>query len=321
MEDPRRESLSGQSESEVIKGRSIRQTGRISGSMLPGHEDREIKPAPRAVPDDVLCYPQVDSWRDRVWLLLEDLITDRVKALFVSEPPKHVVSDDLSWLDDLIYRITGQESNIKEEAARRLRIHYRAFRAAHATRTNDLGQFYARGLRYLRPQEIEDRARALLLNGQALGASEESIDAAIEELDARDERKGRTGQLYFCAVEEELYTDCGGSGHYLTYGSEYLYCLAIRAAWETSARRILKGLGSPTLFVCDIPMNLMGDQTIREFAGMMLEYLFCELVEDLESHSLSPGAGSALMIPVDLPASCIVGHYHPASIYDPLDRR
>ncbi|SFW99341.1 hypothetical protein SAMN04244548_00024 [Paracoccus pantotrophus] len=54
---------------------------------------------------------------------------------------------------------------------------------------------------------------------------------------------------------------------------------------------------------------------------MMLEYLFCELVEDMESDSLSPGSGSALTIQADLPADCIVGHYHPAKIYDPLRYR
>ncbi len=296
-------------------------TGLVTGNMLPGFEDREISPGPRDVQEDVFCFPQVDTWRGHVWSMLDDLITDEVKALFMAEPPEYVVADDLSWLNNLIFRATGQDTSIKEETAWRMRLRYRAFQAAHATRTNDLGQFYTRGLRYLRPEEMEDRARALLLNGQAEGASECSIQAAIDALDARDERKGRTGQLYFCAGESDLYSDAGGSGHYLTYGSEYLYCLAIRAAWETSARKILKGLGRPTLFICDIPMKLISDRTIEEFAGMVLEYLFCELVEDLEAHSLSPGAGSALMIQTDLPASCIVGHYHPNKIYDPLRYR
>jgi hypothetical protein len=212
--------------------------------MLPGFEDREIFPGPRDVPEDVFCFAQVDTWRGHVWSMLDDLITDDVKALFVADPPEYVVSDDLSWLDDLIFRASGQDTNIKEEAAWRLRQRYRAFRAAHATRTNDLSQFYSRGLRYLRPEEIEDRARTLLLNGQAEGASEAIIRAAIP----------------------------------------------IRAAWQSSARKILKGLGRPTLFICDVPMKLISDRTIEEFAGMMLEYLFCELVEHLEAHSLSPGA-------------------------------
>ena len=253
--------------------------------------------------------------------MLDDLITDEVKALFMAEPPEYVVSDDLSWLNDLIYRATGQDTRIKEETALRMRLRYRAFQAAHATRTNDLGQFYTRGLRYLRPEEIEDRARALLLNGQAGGASEGSIQAAIHELNLTGEREVRAGRLYFCAVESDLYSEAGMSGHYLTYGSEYLHGLAIRAADEKSAREILMGLGRPTIFICDIPMTLISDRTIHVFAGMVLEYIFCELVEDLEAHSLSPGAGSAFAIQTDLPASCIVGHYHPNEIYDPLRRR
>jgi hypothetical protein len=51
---------------------------------------------------------------------------------------------------------------------------------------------------------------------------------------------------------------------------------------------------------------------------MMLEFLFCELVDGLESHALSPGSGSAISLSVDLLPEHIVGHYHPASIYDPL---
>lgn len=242
--------------------------GTKTGALMSGFEDREIAPGPRNVPEDVFCFPQVDTWRDNVWWMLHDLITDEVKALFVADPPEYVVCDDLSWLDDLIFRGTGQDTNIKEEAAWRLCLLYRAFRAAHATRTNDLGQFYSRGLRYLRPEEMEDRARALLLKGQAEYASEDSIRAAIEELNARDERQGRTGQLYFCAVEDDRYSDFGGSGHYLTYGSEYLYCLTVRAACETSARKLLKGLGSPTLFICDVPMKLISERTKQEFAAV-----------------------------------------------------
>ena len=145
--------------SDEITEAPMTKTGLVPGSMLPGFEEREISPGPRDVPDDVLCFAQADTWRERFWTMLNDLITDEVRALFVAEPPEYVVSDDLGWLDDLIYRATGQDTNIKELAGRRLQLQYRAFRAAHATRTNDLSQFYDRGLRYLRPEEMEDRAR------------------------------------------------------------------------------------------------------------------------------------------------------------------
>jgi hypothetical protein len=71
------------------------------------------------------------------------------------------------------------------------------------------------------------------------------------------------------------------------------------------------------MFVCDIPMRMIRPSTLGEFAGSILEYLFCELFGE-QSHALSDGAGSALSLTEDLPGEYIVGHYHPARIYDPL---
>jgi len=106
------------------------------------------------------------------------------------------------------------------------------FGLPHAGRTNDVGQFYGQGLRYLRPEEIEDRARTIFLNGQYAIGTEAKLSAAIAELDARKPFGGRNGRLYFAADEQSLITRSGGSGHYLVYGSEYLYCLGIRTIGE-----------------------------------------------------------------------------------------
>jgi hypothetical protein len=293
----------------------------LAGPMLRGHEGREIaedletRPAP---PVDVFCFPLVDSWRAHVWKLLSDYVTDEVKAEFVRSPPEWVVSDGLSWLDNLIFDVTGETCQTRELLADRLRQEYRAFRASHATRTNDLAPFYKHGLRFLRAEEMEDRARSIFLNGQSSHAAEEQLQQAIDDLQARDPRGAREGHLYFCANERSLITQSGGSGHYLIYGSEYLFCLGIRmtSSWET--KRLLKGIGRPTMLICDIPMTLITSSTLREFAGMIIAYLFCELVEGLESYVLSPSAGSALILAADLPAEYIVGHYHPKRIYDPL---
>tara|TARA_B100000446_G_scaffold174282_1_gene183998 strand:- start:471 stop:677 length:207 start_codon:yes stop_codon:yes gene_type:complete len=65
-------------------------------------------------------------------------------------------------------------------------------------------------------------------------------------------------------------------------------------------------------------MVMIRSHALEDFAGSILEYLFCELVDELEAHALSPDAGSALSLTENLPGECIVGHYHPATIYDPL---
>lgn len=291
-----------------------------AGPMLPGHEDREIEPSleARAVPDNVFCYPLVVTWRDRIWRMLGDVITEEVRAEFMRHPPEYIVSDDLGWLDDIISRVTGKTVDIKGLAARRLSREFRAFRAAHGTRTDDLAQFYESGLRLLRAEDVEEKARELFLDGKFKYATEERLQAAIDELGARDVMGGRGGKLYLCADERSLFTRSGGSGHYLVYGSEYLYCLGMRVVSTLHTKRILKAIGRPTMFVCDIPMELMQFHTLQEFGGMIIEYLFCDLLGDPDCHALSPGGGSALSLIKDLPSEHIVGHYHPASVYDPL---
>ncbi|TKV70627.1 hypothetical protein D0C28_24615 [Rhizobium sp. AU243] len=82
--------------------------------MLPGNEDREIAENPLArgrLPRDVFCYPLVNSWRKTIWSLLGDVITDDAKLAFKEAPPEFVVSDDLSWLDELIFEVTGELGN------------------------------------------------------------------------------------------------------------------------------------------------------------------------------------------------------------------
>jgi hypothetical protein len=293
---------------------------RYAGEMLPGYEGRELPEAlgeREPIPNDVFCFPAVASWRDRLWELLSDLITDEVKEAFKRNPPEYVVSDDLTWLNDIVRDVTGVVVEMKELTADRLASEYRAFRAGHASRTNNLAQFYESGLRYLRAQDVEAKARELFLSGDFHWATEEKLQAAINDLDARNSSGGREGRLYFCADERSLVTPAGMAGHYLVYGSEYLYCLGTRLVGKTEAHRILKSVGRPTMFVCDIPIRLMREWTVREFAGLILEFLFCELIGDT-SHALSPGAGSALSLTVDLPGQYIIGHYHPVYIYDPF---
>jgi hypothetical protein len=292
---------------------------RYAGPMIAGHEHREL---PEALadrsppPEDVFCLPLVDTWRDRIWRTLDDIVTPEVKAEFLANPPEYVVSDDLSWLDDIVFDATGRVVDMKELVADRFAREYRAFRAGHATRTDDVGQFYRDGLRYLRPHEIEERARKLFLTGQYPHASEAKLQAAIENIDARKPSGGRPGRLYFAADERSLITRMGGSGHYLVYGSEYLYCLGIRTIGEWETRQALKSIGRPTMFVCDIPMSMMRPHTLGEFGGMIIEHLFCEL-GGLECHALGPGSGSALSMAEDLPGDCIVGHYHPERVHAP----
>src|SRR5690606_17827379 len=136
----------------------------------------------------------------------------------------------------------------------------------------------------LRADLAEAQARRLFPIDEFPRATEAKLQAAIDDVNARTRAGGREGRLYFCADERSLTSRAGGSGHYLIYGSEYLYCLGMRLVGTTDAKHILKSVGRPTMFACDIPMELMREYTLGEFAGSILEFLFCELI-GVHSHS------------------------------------
>ncbi|OJW66427.1 MAG: hypothetical protein BGO57_04100 [Sphingomonadales bacterium 63-6] len=291
-----------------------------AGEMKSGYKDRELSETIAyrpPVPDDVFCYPDVASWRGRIWTLLGDILTEAVKDKFKRDPPKYVVCDDLTWLNEIVFAVEGIDIEMKSLTTERLAQEYRAFRAGHATRTNDLAQFYEGGLQCLRADEAEERARTLFVMSHFPWVTDEKFEAAVADVNARNTSGGREGSLYFCADECALITRLGGSGHYLVYGSEYIYCLGIRLVGTFEAKKVLKSVGRPTMFVCDIPIKSMRENTLGEFAGLILEFLFCELIGE-QSYALGPGAGSALSLTVDLSPENIVGHYHPARIHDPL---
>ncbi|GAA0284367.1 hypothetical protein [Rhodovulum strictum] len=298
---------------------SFKESGLVPGSMLPGFENREIAScvSERHVPTNVFCYSRPDLWQDRIWRVLSDYITDDVKAAFLDDLPEYIVSDDLSWLDTIIERVVGEWPDIKEVTADRLVHEFDAFRMFHATRTNDLAAFYQNGLRFMTNRDIEDRARIIFLNGSFPRVSEEKLSAAIAELNGghHANRFDLKPRIYCCADENDFTTRLGNSGHYLDFGSEYLFNLGSCLTSCSEAKQALREIGSPTMFVIDVPMHLINRSTILEFSGNVLEFLFSSLSDSLEARALSPGAGTVIILRNEIPANAFVGHFHPKHFF------
>lgn len=287
----------------------------FSGAMDPACLDRELRGEPQIEPDGpVLGFTFVSSWRERVWRLISDLVTPAVVEAVVEDPPEFLVSDDLSWLNDVVSVIEDADVDMKEVLAERLTQEFAFVRAFHGTRTANLAPFYERGLRILRPEEIEDLARNLFVNDDRQA---NRLVESITDMDASSPTKGRAGALYFCASTDNLISRYGGAGHYLVHGSEYLYCLGIRTRTIAETQRILKGIGRPTLFCCDVPLRMLGPGALGEFAGTMLETLFTEVLEARIIDELPEGTQTGFSIRQDLPSTSIVGHWHPKRVYDP----
>ena len=261
-----------------------------------------------AAPDRVWDFNDYLSWKEDVWTLMGDVLDDRVRREFLRKPPKYIVSDDLTWLDDIIVRATGNYVDIKSLTADRLAERYHSFRACHATRTADVGAYYARGLLPLDPDLAHVRARAIFLGGAYPELTEAVLEGAIAEVGS----ELRAGRVYFEANEQDLMETCG---HYLLYGGEYLIALAAHLGCARDYRQVLQGFGRPTMFICDVPLRLIGSHTLMEFAGGALENIFENLLD--EAYEPDPHGGAGFCIYRPLPAEHIVGHYHPTRIRDP----
>jgi hypothetical protein len=204
------------------------------------------------------------------------------------------------------------EIDSKEELADRLMTRYAALRAYHGTSATSLETFYTQGLRPLVIEEYHQRAREVFLTGRYLELSEHDLQRAIREVGAET----REGRIYFDANEHLLTQRCG---HYFLYGSEYLVAIAAHLGERRDYRRALKGLGRPTLLVCDVPMIQLRRGTVLALAGLALEGVFQELL-DGDAYAPSKWRGVGFSISAPLGPTCLVGHCHPSNLKDPLTR-
>lgn len=281
--------------------------------VLPGYQNKKIDafyPARPPAPGDVWNHRDYGTWREHIWELIADYADADVRSEFLAHPPEYVVCDDLSWLDDIVGTVHDIEVDSKALLAHRLRQRYRALRAVHGTSITDLKPFYREGLRPLVPEQYHNLAREIFLAGDFPELSEDDLQAAI----AAVRSDLRAGRVYFEANEEMLIEH---AGHYMLYGSEYLLGIAAHLGGSRDYRRVLKARGVPTMFICDVPLNFIGEDTLREFAGEALECIFQEL---LDGHKFVRdrwrGAGFSIRQP--LPPECLIGHYHPVIRRDPI---
>lgn len=109
------------------------------------------------------------------------------------------------------------------------------------------------------------------------------------------------------------------AGHYLIRGSEFLNAVAGKLTRITGKNYLLQNfqLGSPTMLVCNLPVSMVPEEQLREFACRMAVALLAPLVECSEQ-SVNR-IDYCFILRQCLPASSILNHYHPKRIRDWLN--
>lgn len=212
--------------------------------------------------------------------------------------------DDPEWSDVLDKSLRGDFDGYTEELADSLE--YAVLRTFHGCRTVDAGIYFREGLRLHDRSKMTARLRAMIEENTELHWMRNRVDEAIREVDnTLDE-----GRLYVVADDTSLVKY---AAHYLIYGSEWM-----AAVLSTPARNVLKTIGVPTLLEIDLPLSMSSFQTRMELAIKMLNEwtrFACNKPD------WSAPIDFSFCLRSDIPASCIVGHSHPAELYDPLNGR
>lgn len=256
-------------------------------------------------------FDDLSTWRNDVLKMLTPLVDFDVIAEFRRRPPKYVVSDDLSWLDNIIKRVKKMDANSKWYLAERLIEKYDVIRAYHGARPLDVSSYYIHGLQTMDPEKIEQQARDFFLSVRFPELTLEAVKNAIAGVG----KNLREGRVYFEATKRMLEDHCA---HYMLYGSEFITGVAA-GLWRHGRdyRQELKTIGKPTVFVCDVPLAWMDGRLLQEYAGAALEAIF-ESILDTNYHHPPNGRGSGVILKRTLPPEFIVSHYFPKRLADPL---
>jgi hypothetical protein len=182
-------------------------------------------------------------------------------------------------------------------------------RVFHACRPESLSSYYERGLMPLDLREMNRIARTLFLEADP-SLKEKHLQDVVDKL----QPDGREGRLYVALDDRFLIRY---SGHYLIYGSEFLYCVANQLSEVTGVDYTswLKQRGRPTMIVASIPTSELSGSKLRHLAGAMCREVASDATYERAETSLVEFSFSGC---IGIPPNHICDHYHPPMILDPL---
>lgn len=227
---------------------------------------------------------------------------ESAKAIFSST----VIEDRLVHSPDDVFHSDFQDN--RSRLGREFRESISSVLAYHACRPRDISAYQKDGIVPLDKEAVNDHARRVF--GEMPGLTAELIEDAIKKVASPDDTDLRSGRIFLGLDERWL---CDPCGHYLLYGSEYLAAIAVNIAHPSGkdVRQHLKTEGTPTMFVCDIPCELISNGDMEELASKLLARQLRPVTERESHFEFTIELGQVL------PPDCIISHYCPKDIRDP----
>ncbi len=250
------------------------------------------------------------SWRKQKSLkkitesLLDGILTESIIEYFQYNRPRYFVSDNSSWFRDAVYNV--HEIYIEdpfEYLAQKIKENVKFLRAYHGCKPIDFKSYFENGIIPLDTKTFVEYAETRLT---PCGVTKADIINGMKGIDT----SCRGGYAWFVLDDRSYFEGCE---HYLIYGSEYLNAVAGKIQYEIGkpAKYHLEEVGTPTIFVCNIPISIIDDVDLRLLSGTMIKNYF-EIIFDGRDNS--DGLNFGFEIEVILKPEYIIDHYHPKEL-------
>jgi hypothetical protein len=251
----------------------------------------------------VLAWRDVSTWHPIAYRLANEMLSPEVVQELRTNPPRSMDWHWREWLQQALdVAGSSKTTEVLDDILNSFLNQFTHIRAFHGCRPVDVGSYYESGFLPTNIEQIRRVAKEIFLQPESGEEHKSALERAVQEL-----VKGkREGQLYL-VLDDMLFE---ASPNYLIFGSEGLMIIASRLGTINGVHRydILRGRGTPTIFVCDLPISIIPSDRLYQTAAT---FIFQTLRGLGESGEEVVTVRNSFRFDKALPPSIIVRHYHP----------
>lgn len=205
----------------------------------------------------ILNLKDETSWEPLVRKTLNEILGPSYASIVIGNPDKIKYRDSEEEACNLFSHEISRD-DLVEAVMQKVSKNFTEVIAYHGCRPEAVCNYYENGIMPLSPLEAQSKFRNLFSDYASL----DEINKAIDFVSINT----REGMVYTVLDDRVFYES---SGHYLIYGGEYMYCLAVHLPGNREINGdILKKQGKATVFACKLPFLLMPDR--EELTRFML---------------------------------------------------
>jgi hypothetical protein len=249
----------------------------------------------------VLIYHDFETWEPT----LDSMLRRAVGCKDLTELGELVKAED-DWTTTLgraaeVFR--GERVDVVGVVADSVRTNYRALRAFHCTRTENVGSFHRHGILKRSAEELERLALSVFSSERFPGITEDAVRNALERPGVNAGHRAQTVNFFLSPNGVR-----SRNNNFLTYGNEFLHSVAVELNVVDRYVELYVTPAVGTVFVCDVPLSYIPK---KHFDGHVCDAICSVIAAALglaARNDLPYGVRDALVIGRTLPPECLLDH-------------